>query len=282
MAASAPTGGTITTSGEYTIHTFTSSGTFTVPYVRAGKTLRVLIVAGGGAGGGSWYWAGHDGPGAGGGGGGEVKDLPSVPMSAGSFPIVVGQGGAAISGNGGDGGNSSAFGNTSTGGKGGYHNRDDVTAYYGYGGNSGNGYTGASRNGNCSGGGAGAGGNGSVGNTSTRGGGAGGIGVYSDITGSTVGYGGGGGAGGPRQYMSYWRGGYGATAYGGGNGHGYNGSSNDPGGPNDGYANRGGGGGGQRAYEEGGVSTGSPGGSGIVIIKFLTLDIVQPIYGGML
>ena len=43
------TGGTITTSGSYTIHTFTSSGTFTP---NRAVNLEVLIIAGGGSGGG--------------------------------------------------------------------------------------------------------------------------------------------------------------------------------------------------------------------------------------
>ena len=46
-----PTGGTITTSGSYTIHTFTSSGTFTT-----GKSgnVELLVVGGGGGGGGGF------------------------------------------------------------------------------------------------------------------------------------------------------------------------------------------------------------------------------------
>jgi len=43
------TGGTITTSGAYTVHTFTSSGTFTP---NGAETVEYLVVAGGGAGGG--------------------------------------------------------------------------------------------------------------------------------------------------------------------------------------------------------------------------------------
>ena len=42
-----PTGGTITTDGSYSVHTFTSSGTFTAP---SGITAEVLVVAGGGGG----------------------------------------------------------------------------------------------------------------------------------------------------------------------------------------------------------------------------------------
>jgi len=89
MAVATPTGGTITTSGAYTIHTFNGSGNFVVPYVRPGKKLRVLIVGGGGAGGGGIYKAGYDGPGAGGGGGADVKDLNTIDLTAGTFSIVL-------------------------------------------------------------------------------------------------------------------------------------------------------------------------------------------------
>ena len=52
-------GGTITTSGNYRFHKFTSSGTFTVNTVASGgasTTVDYLIVAGGGAGGWSFLW----------------------------------------------------------------------------------------------------------------------------------------------------------------------------------------------------------------------------------
>ena len=45
------TGGTITYSGGKTIHTFTSSGTFTVLTAGAAATVEALVVAGGGGGG---------------------------------------------------------------------------------------------------------------------------------------------------------------------------------------------------------------------------------------
>ena len=45
------TGGTITYSGGMTIHTFTSSGTFTVLTAPASPTVEALVVAGGGGGG---------------------------------------------------------------------------------------------------------------------------------------------------------------------------------------------------------------------------------------
>ena len=51
-SSSRGTGGTVTTSGEYTIHTFTSSGTFTVAdSALTDLAVDVLVVGGGGAGG---------------------------------------------------------------------------------------------------------------------------------------------------------------------------------------------------------------------------------------
>ena len=112
----AASGGTKTTSGSKTIHTFTSSGTFTVTSNSA--NVRALIVGGGGAGGGQ---GGNDG--SGGGGGGLVRFVTAIPVSTspGSYPIVIGGGGGATGSNtlGSDGSSSSAFGNTSPGGGGG-------------------------------------------------------------------------------------------------------------------------------------------------------------------
>ena len=112
----AASGGTKTTSGSKTIHTFTSSGTFTVTSNSA--NVRALIVGGGGAGGGQ---GGNDG--SGGGGGGLVRFVTAIPVSTspGSYPIVVGGGGGATGSGtlGADGSSSSAFSNTSPGGGGG-------------------------------------------------------------------------------------------------------------------------------------------------------------------
>ena len=107
-------GGTKTTSGSKTIHTFTSNGTFTV--ASNATNVRALIVGGGGGGGGK---GGNDG--SGGGGGGLVRFVTAIPVTPGSYPIVVGGGGGSSSGGsaGGDGGSSSAFSNTSPGGGGG-------------------------------------------------------------------------------------------------------------------------------------------------------------------
>ena len=91
------TGGTITTNGSYTVHTFTSSGSLIV----AGTDLpavEYLVVAGGGSGG-----AENSGGGGGGGvlssvpgrpGGGPTGAVdPTVPMTAGTYAITVGAGG---------------------------------------------------------------------------------------------------------------------------------------------------------------------------------------------
>lgn len=83
-----PTGGTITTSGAYTIHKFTSSGTLTVPvhrdkYGNLVSTIpaEVLIVAGGGG-----------GDSGGGGGGGVIQTTMDI---SGAMTVTIGNGGAA-------------------------------------------------------------------------------------------------------------------------------------------------------------------------------------------
>ena len=78
------TGGTIATVGNYTVHTFETSGSFTVNSVSDNATAEVLVVAGGG-GGAHWY--------AGGGGGGGVVYAASVPIQEGTYSITVGNGG---------------------------------------------------------------------------------------------------------------------------------------------------------------------------------------------
>ena len=130
------TGGTITTCGDFKIHTFTGPGTFTVTQVScnsADNTVGYQVVAGGGAGGTGFY--------AGGGGAGgfrEGRNTPvdnfvasplvanaptnAVTVTATSFPITVGAGGAASpndTASGGNGGNSTFSTITSAGGGGG-------------------------------------------------------------------------------------------------------------------------------------------------------------------
>ena len=73
------TGGTITTSGDYKFHTFTSSGTFSVTSAPADKTIDYLIVAGGGSGGND---KSYSGTGAGGGGAGGYTAYTGGAVSA--------------------------------------------------------------------------------------------------------------------------------------------------------------------------------------------------------
>ena len=88
------TGGTITDVGGYRIHMFTSSGDFVV----SGGNLDVeyLVVAGGGGGG-----ANSIGGAGGGGAGGRLTTLGNPETwDAGTYPVVVGAGGAGATGNG--------------------------------------------------------------------------------------------------------------------------------------------------------------------------------------
>ena len=129
------TGGTVTTSGNCKIHTFTGPGTFTVSAVStncaAENVVSYAIIGGGGAGG------GQGGGGGGGAGYREVKSpstsytaspldgYPSSPnrvtVTAQAYPIVVGGGGTApgLKRIGCNGANSSALGVTAAGGGGG-------------------------------------------------------------------------------------------------------------------------------------------------------------------
>ena len=128
------TGGTITTSGNDKIHTFTGPGTFTVSQVSpcaANNLVSFMVVAGGASGGGSY---------GGGGGAGGFRELvsPTAPYTASplngyptpgnritvtatGYPITVGGGGAAVPGSpphvrGNNGGNSTFSSITSAGG----------------------------------------------------------------------------------------------------------------------------------------------------------------------
>ena len=77
------TGGTKTTSGLYTIHTFTSSGTFSVS--ETSGIIDFLVIAGGGGG-------GHDN--GGGGGAGGVVWTTSASIATGDHTVTIGAGGA--------------------------------------------------------------------------------------------------------------------------------------------------------------------------------------------
>jgi len=136
------TGGTITTSGNDKIHTFTGPGTFTVctaALCAANNIVSYAVVAGGGGGGG-----GYVGGGGGAGGFRELKSpvtpytaspldgYPSAPnrvtVTATAFPITVGAGGSGNSAGGatdGTSGSVSTF-STITSAGGGYGKQDQV------------------------------------------------------------------------------------------------------------------------------------------------------------
>ena len=109
----AATGGTVTTSGDFKVHTFTGPGTFCVSSVgNAGgsNSVSYMVVAGGGGGGGS-QGGGWGGAGAGGAGGFRESKAASdsytasplnatsgptynLPVSVQGYPITVGGGGS--------------------------------------------------------------------------------------------------------------------------------------------------------------------------------------------
>jgi len=137
------TGGTVTTSGDYKIHTFTGDGCFVVSSAGLGPgtytNVDYLVIAGGGGGGGSGPAGPCNASGAGGGGGfREAKQACGSPhttsplaattgitVSATTYPITVGAGGSAggatgtPSGHGSSGSNSIFSTITSAGGGGG-------------------------------------------------------------------------------------------------------------------------------------------------------------------
>ena len=242
------TGGTVTTSGNCKIHSFTGPGTFAVSSIHpcaANNQVSYMVVGGGGAGG--LNVPCNSGMGGAGGAGGFREDkspvtpyiaspldgAPAISVTATSFPITVGAGGAGITypsnantpanpgsvstfstvtsaggggggnifsasshaggDNGGSGGGSSQVLNSSGTPGGGNGNTPSTSPPQGQ-----NGGGSGPNNINGSGGGGGAGGTGAngVGPIGSGTGGAGGAGVSSCITGSPVGYaGGGGGAG---------------------------------------------------------------------------------------
>ena len=135
------TGGTITTSGDYKIHTFTGPGTFCVSQissVSANNVVSYAIVGGGGGGGRDNYQVPRGGGGGGAGGFRELRGTisgcyavsplngaPSIELTTTAYPITVGAGGAGGSGtgipdSGGSKGSASTFSSvTSAGGGGG-------------------------------------------------------------------------------------------------------------------------------------------------------------------
>ncbi len=270
-------GGTITTCGDYKIHTFTGPGTFAVNGISqtaAENTVSYLVVAGGGGGGGSC--------GGGGGGAGGFREFRApisgcysvsplngatpITVTATTFPITVGAGGAQNTN-----GNPSTFSVTTStaGGRGGGFGTAGSTGGSGGGGGGRSGTAGGSGNtpptspsqgsggGNAApggspptidaggaGGGAGAGGSPAA-NCTGR---AGAVGVSTSITGSSTSYAGGGGSAAE------------SGTHGGASPCGTGGAGGNPG--SDGTTNRGGGGGGVH------TGTAGTGGSGIVIIRY--------------
>ena len=108
-ASALPSGGNITTSGSYRIHTFTSGGNFVVPSGLTLSNVEYLVVGGGGGGGPSNN--GHQGGGGGAGGlrtsvvgatsGRGTSAEARVTYTAGTYGVSVGSGGASKSQSGG-------------------------------------------------------------------------------------------------------------------------------------------------------------------------------------
>ena len=93
------TGGTITTDGDYKVHTFTGNGTFAVTCAgnsAGSQTADWLVVAGGG-GGAAGSPSGFTNGGGGAGGLVYQSGQSTLSASPGSYPITVGAGGAAAS-----------------------------------------------------------------------------------------------------------------------------------------------------------------------------------------
>jgi len=278
---SVATGGTITTDGNFKVHTFESSGTFEITTLGHDAVAEYLVIAGGAGGGAGWNSGG-------GGGAGGYRTATGFSVSASSYSITIGAGSSG--GNGttmATNGSNSVFSSiTSLGGGGGgtppYYAGGQPGQNGGSGGGgpsnssaveqaAGNGTAGQGNNGAAGGasgytGGAVAGGGGGAGQAGQQGtgsgsatayaGGDGGDGSTSSITGASVTRAG-GGAGAV----------YSGTLYGiGGTGGGGNGGRNGLLPPVNGTANLGGGGGGGRY--DGGNSTGANGGSGVVIIRY--------------
>ena len=286
-------GGTETISGDFKIHTFTGPGSFVVSSAGnpTGSTTADYLIIAGGAGGG----CGGGGPAGGGGAGGQRTSYcgPATPMtmSATTFPVTVGAGGAGSTfyGNPGGTGVPSVFnGITSAGGGGGggHPHTDPTPNPPGKPGGSGGGGGGPGSSvapggtgntppvsppqgtnggngpqsptygqGMGAGGGGGSGGVGNNGNNANNPAGAGGPGTANSITGASVTRGGGGGG----SYNSN------GTASGapGGPGGGGQGSRRSGNNAVAGTANTGGGGGGRTS-----CGPAVAGGSGVVIIRY--------------
>ena len=261
------TGGTITTSGDFKIHTFTSPGTFCVSQIGNGPTVPTggpvtasyLVVAGGGQGAGG-FREGRD----------IAPSYTASPLVAGTgltltaspFPITVGGGGSAPSSRG-----SNSIFSTITSAGGGARSNPISPGGSGAGAGApgagqGTGNTppvsppqgsngGTAVNGQSCAGGGGATEVGQPNNGPNNPGGRGGAGASTSITGSSLAYAGGGGGGGnPGLGLS---GGAASPCGTGGRGNGSGGPANN------GTTNRGGG---------GGSGSSASGGSGVVVIRY--------------
>lgn len=260
-------GGTITQISlggmNYTVHTFRSTGTFSI---LGTLNIEYLVIAGGGGGG-----VGRAG---GGGGGGFVEGAMS--LSGGSYTITVGLGGTAAVNDqqGGDGGNSSigalvtAIGG---GGGGGWITNAGRPGGSGGGASSGGTASGTRLGGAAT---AGTGQTGSANFDSQYGGGGGGAGGFAF---SAVSRNGGNGCQSQMSgVLTYYSGGGGAGSAGGTNtsgglGGGGAGSIRTGTAATSGTANTGGGGGGGEGY----AGPGGAGGSGIVIIRYPTSALIS-------
>jgi hypothetical protein len=286
------TGGTITTSGDYKIHTFTGPGTFTVTCAGTpvgSNTVDYLVVAGGGGG----AAVGQSSYARGGGGAGGYRESKatgapwtasplasptSLPVSVQGYPITVGGGGRGGGPNTAVNGSDSVFSTiTSTGGGAGGNacgSSAPGPANRGKPGGSGGGGAGASAPDNVGGSGntpptspsqGNSGGTGTTGGPTSGGGGGGAGGVGSNGVCGTGGNGGVGTptsiSGSPTSYTGGGGGGGGTTGGTGSGGGGNGGTSN----ANSGTVNTGGGGGGGSGPT---VNTSGSGGSGIVIIRY--------------
>jgi hypothetical protein len=269
----AATGGSVVTSGDYKIHTFTGGDNFVVSSAgnpTGSDTVEYLVVAGGGGGGGG-----------GGGAGGFRTNFPSpavggLPVSATTYPITVGGAGGAgganssVGGTGtssvfstitsaGGGGGGYPGGGANAGGSGGGQGKDSSRPAQAAGnsppvsppqGNPGGGVNPGGSVGGAGGGGAGASGQGGSGGEFA---GSGGGGSATSITGSSLTYAG-GGSGGTNSSQAQ-----GGTPGGGGAG----GNSGAPG-QSAQIANRGGGGGGS-GWSNNSAGTGA---TGVVVIRY--------------
>jgi hypothetical protein len=283
-------GGTVSYSGPYTIHTFTGSATFTPSF---NGQVEVLVVAGGGSGAAGW----GNGGGMGGGGAGGLLYVSSYGVSAGTgITVTIGAGGASTTGttqagrNGtqrGNPGSNTTFGGLTALGGGGGAGDGATTATMTGGSGGGGGYAsigtggigtpGQGNNGGnhsnnngfpsnyCGGGGGGAG---AVGTPGTTAGGNGGVGLPYSISGFSTYYAGGGGGG---TYASSGPGGAGIGGLGGG-GNGGLGTTNpgQNGTPGVAYTGGAGGAGGCPGSSPNTGGNGGAGGDGIVILRYLT------------